>query len=284
VSSIAIPLASTWVAQSVAVGAAIACSVTAYALLVRRARRAPGGRSVGAGHVVFFAAGIALLVVTAAPPLAPLSDELLSAHMVQHVVLADIAPALFVLALRSPLLPLGLPPAALRAVARGGVLGPILAVLTRPVVALGLWIAAQWLWSVPALMGATTQHDALHLLQHATLFYTGLLLWWVVVDPLPRERRRPGMGRLAVLGASRAATAAICLPLTFMGTTFYGRFVETTAARGLDPLTDQRLAGAAMCFLEFFVFGLAFAVVFIDALNREERADALARRAAGELP
>ena len=279
---LAAPLASTWLAQTLPLGVVIAGYLVLYGWLVRRARRAPGGARVGIGHIAFFVGGLAVLLVAGAPPLAPLSDELLSAHMVQHVVLADIAPALIVLGLRSPLLPLGLPANVLRLVARGGRFGGVLHTLTHPAVALPLWIGAQWLWSVPALMQATTESSALHLLQHATLFYTGVLLWWMVVDPLPRERQRPRMGRLALLGVSRAATAAVCLPLTFLNSTLYAQYVESAVARGVDPLTDQKLAGAAMCFLEFLVFGLAFAIVFIDVLNREDRAEELARRAAGE--
>jgi cytochrome c oxidase assembly factor CtaG len=271
---------TTWPAQADTVLLVAAVYAVAYATLVRRARRAPGGARVGTGHIVFFAAGTLLLVVTALPPLASQADRLLSAHMVQHVLLADIAPALLVLGLRAPLLPLGMPAAALRHVAPRGALGRIWRILTRPWVALPLWAVAQWAWSVPALMTAASQSSALHLLQHACLFYTGLLLWWIVVDPLPHERRRPHMSRLAILGFSRFATAAVCLPLTFLDRLLYPTYAASAQAQGLAPLTDQKLAGAAMCFLEFLVFGIAFAVVFVDVLNRDNRAADLTDRAA----
>jgi hypothetical protein len=44
---------------------------------------------------------------------------------------------------------------------------------------------------------------------------------------------------------------------------------------GLSAINDQRVAGASVCLIEFLVFGIAIAVVFIDALNREERAQVL---------
>jgi cytochrome c oxidase assembly factor CtaG len=276
-----VPLAATWPAQSVAMVAVSGLYIAGFNGLLRRARSRPGGRRLGLGHVIPFAAGVLLLLVASLPPLASLADDLLSAHMVQHVLLADIAPALLVLGLRSPLLALGMPAQYLRLVAPGGRYGHVWRALTRPWVVLPLWAAAQVSWSTPWLMSAVERSSALHLLQHAALFYTGLLLWWIVVDPLARGRYLPGMGRLVMIGFSRFATAAVCLPLTFLDREMYPSFAASARAHGLAPITDQRLAGAAMCFLEFLVFGIAFAVVFIDALNREERADRLADRASG---
>lgn len=268
-------------AQAAAVLPIALAYLALYAVLVRRARERPGGRRVGIGHALPFVLGVVALVAVAVPPISTGADELLSVHMVQHVVLADVVPALVVLGLRSPLLALGLPRAALRLAAPGGRLGRVTAVLTNPWLVVALWGGAQIVWSLPFAMEATQASSALHLLQHATLFYGGVLLWWIVIDPLGSRRHRPRFGRLAVLGASRGITAAVCLPLTFLPTQLYPAFAATTAARGLDPVVDQRLAGAAMCFLELVVFGAAFLAVFLSALAREEREEALHRRAAG---
>ena len=73
----------------------------------------------------------------------------------------------------------------------------------------------------------------------------------------------------------------ICLPLTFLSTTLYPLYAALPRGYGMSAITDQRLAGASMCLIEFLVFGIAMAVVFIDALNREERANALIDLAAG---
>jgi hypothetical protein len=79
-----------------------------------------------------------------------------------------------------------------------------------------------------------------------------------------------------VLGFSRAATAAVCLPLTFLPVVLYPGYADGSRPFGLSALADQQLAGASMCLLELLIFGVAFAVAFLDVLNREERADALA--------
>jgi putative membrane protein len=121
-----------------------------------------------------------------------------------------------------------------------------------------------------------------HDFEHATLFYTGIALWWLIITPLPSDRREPGMIRLAYLGFSRLASAGVCLPLTFLGHTMYSLYAHAPRSYGISPMSDQRLAGASMCLLEFLVFGIAVAVVFIDALVREERAQALRDVAASQ--
>ena len=102
-----------------------------------------------------------------------------------------------------------------------------------------------------------------------------MALWWLIITPLPSERRQPGMVRLAYLGFSRLASAVVCLPLTWLGTSLYSLYATGAHAYGMTAVTDQRLAGATMCLLEFLVFGIGVAVVFIDALGRDERAQAL---------
>jgi cytochrome c oxidase assembly factor CtaG len=251
-----------------------------YVRCYRRARRRSG--RAGASHWLLFAGGLLAVAVALLSPLDPIGERwLLSAHVGQHVLLADIAPALLVLGWRSPILPLGLPPRVLRFVAPGGPLRGPLRWLRNGWLAVALWTAAQWLWSVPALFDAAAAHPVLHGVEHLTLIGSGLILWSAVVDPLPYGRRRAAWSRLGYLGASRAAAAAVCLPLTWLATTFYPRYVAAPRAYGISALTDQQIAGAAMCLIELLVFGIAFIIVFLDLLAREDSAVSLAERIAG---
>ena len=82
-------------------------------------------------------------------------------------------------------------------------------------------------------------------------------------------------------GASGStATAAVCLPLTWITTTQYPLYADAPRAFGITAIADQQLAGAGMCFVEFLVFGIAFAAVFISMLGREESRVAVAEQAA----
>jgi cytochrome c oxidase assembly factor CtaG len=270
----------SWSFDPIAILALLAASYV-YARMYRRARSAVRPGAVGAGHWVPYAGGIAAIAIALLSPLDAIGEHwLLSAHMLQHVLLSDVAPALIVLGLRSPVLPLGLAPAALRAVAPGGRSGRVLALVTSPWVAIPLWALATWVWAIPAMFDFAAQHSAVHALEHATLFYTGLALWWLIVDPLPRGHLRPGGERLALLGFTRIASAVICVPLTWMTAVQYPLYASAPRSFGLSALADQQLAGAGMCFIEFLVFGIAFAAVFISMLGRDESRVSVAERAA----
>jgi cytochrome c oxidase assembly factor CtaG len=263
----------------IAILALLAASIF-YARMYRRA--AARSSAVGAGHWVPYAGGILALAIALLSPIDAIGDRwLLSAHMLQHVLLSDVAPALILLGLRSPMLPLGLPRPALRAVAPGGKWGSALGVLTSPWVAIPLWATATWVWAIPTMFDFAAQHSVVHAFEHATLFYTGLALWWLIVDPLPHARLRPNGQRLALLGFTRLASAAICVPLTWLSHVEYPLYASAPRGFGLSALADQQLAGAGMCFIEFLVFGIAFAAVFINMLGRDESRIALAERAAG---
>jgi cytochrome c oxidase assembly factor CtaG len=245
-------------------------------------RAAARSSGVGAGHWVPYVAGIGVLAIALLSPLDAIGDSyLLSAHMMQHVLLSDVAPALIVLGMRSPVLPLGLRRSTLRAVAPGTSSGRVLAKVTSPWLVIPLWVTATWLWAIPAVFDYAAQHQLVHAFEHATLFYTGLALWWLIVDPLPRARLRPHGQRLALLGFTRLASAAVCVPLTWMTSVQYPLYAGAPRAYGLSALNDQHLAGASMCFVEFLVFGIAFAAVFISTLSRDESRVTLTEQVAG---
>ena len=258
--------------------AAIVLASVAYGACYRRAHRRTGRSYVP--QLLAFTTGLGLLTVALLSPLDAIGDRwLLSAHMLQHVLLADIAPALLVLGVRPPLLAHGLPPGLLRAVSPRARLGRLLRSRWLGAVALGFWAVTQWAWNIPVVFDTAAANPWLHAIEHLSLLCSGLLLWTVVVDPLPGQSRRAAWPRLGYLGASRAAAAVVCLPLTWLDTTLYSRYADAPRAYGISALSDQHVAGAGMCLIEFLVFGLAFIVVFLDLLSREEQGTRLKERA-----
>jgi len=137
----AVPGWATWTLDP-GVIAAIAITAAAYTACYRRARRRTGRRYVR--QMLAFAGGLTLVALALLSPLEPIGDRwLLSAHMLQHVLLADIAPALLVLGTAPPLLAHGLPPRLLRALSPGARLGGLLRHRRRGVFVLGLWAVTQ---------------------------------------------------------------------------------------------------------------------------------------------
>jgi cytochrome c oxidase assembly factor CtaG len=278
------PSWSSWTVDPALIAVLLAAAGL-YALGYRRAARRAGARAPRVSHWLPYGSGLLVIALALMSPIDAIGDGyLLSAHMGQHILLSDVAPALLVLGLRAPILPLGLPRRALRLIAPGGRAGRLIALATSPWIALPLWAAASWIWAIPAVFDYAAAHSGVHALEHATLFYTGLAMWWLIVDPLPSSRREPGGRRIAYLSFTRLASAAVCLPLTFMSTTAYARYVAAPRAFGLSAITDQHLAGAGMCFLEFLIFGLAMVAVFVSFLSRDEQRAAVEDRIAGHVP
>ena len=260
----------SWNFNPIVIAALLAAAVI-YARVYRRAERRASSSKPGIGHWLPYGAGLFAIAIALLSPLDEIGDHyLLSAHMMQHVLLSDIAPALLVLGLRSPVLPLGLSREALLAVAPRGRSGRVLSRLTSPWVAVPMWALATWIWAIPSVFDFASRHSGVHVLEHVTLFYTGLAMWWLIIDPLPRARLRPNGQRLALLGFTRLASAVVCLPLTWITTTQYPLYASAPRAYGLSAINDQHLAGAAMCFTEALVFGIAFAAVFISILGRDD--------------
>ena len=154
--------------------APLALASLAYAHRARTLARR--GTPVGAARRVSFTLFVLLAFLALASPLHELGEErLFSAHMVQHVVLGDVAALALVLGLTGPLLR---PVLAVRALDR-------LRVLAHPLVALPLWAANRFLCHVPPLYEAALASEPVHALEYVLFFASGALMWAPVVEVLP---------------------------------------------------------------------------------------------------
>ena len=143
---------------------------------------------------VSFLAGLVVIGVALVSPLDGLADELLTFHMLQHLLIMDVAALLIVLGLTGP------------------IMQPILAIrglrwirhLGNPLVALALWTVLLYVWHIPALYEAATfDSDLVHALQHTSFFLAGLAFWMSLFGPLPKPAWFGGRGgrRVRRLGA-----------------------------------------------------------------------------------
>jgi putative membrane protein len=251
-------LTATWeTPPTVLIGAALALLLFVQAfvrLRRRRAEHAPWSRAL------LFAAGLALLVVPLVSPLDHAGDEqLLSAHMLQHVLIGDAAPALIVTAVRGPLLFFLLPPALLRPLASFRPLRAFLSVLLRPLVSLGLWTVAVVAWHVPSAYDYAAAHPVVHDLEHLSFVAAGLLAWTQLVDPARHGAlRRPQ--RIFFALAMLALTQPLVDALLFSSSAAYPRYAaQPDRLFGISPLTDQRLAGVVMMVEQLVALGICVA-------------------------
>ena len=217
------------------------------------------------------ALGLALL-----SPLDALSGALASAHMVQHLLLLLVAAPLLALSAPSSAILRGSPLALRRASGRWrrrlALTHGNLGVLRHPAAVWLLSVGVIWFWHAAAPYDATLDNQLLHVLEHASFLVTAVLFWQVVVGVRGAARVPGGLGVLLVF-AMAMQSVFLSVLLTFARTPWYSGYAQTTAPWGLDPLTDQRLAGVIMWIPAggiYLVVALALLVTWIRATERED--------------
>jgi putative membrane protein len=241
-----------------------------------RLRRRGRADLAGFDRPVLFAAGVALGTLALVSPLDPIGEEyLLSAHMLEHVLIGDAAVALAIVAIRGPLTFFLLPGWILRPVARLGPLRSFLRFLLRPKVSFAVWATVMAGWHYPAAYDYVLEHQVVHDLQHVTFVVAGILVWIQLVDPARRgELRRSGRIALAVvLFACGQVLADVFL---FSFDPLYPAYAaQDERLLGLSPLADQRLAGIAMMAEQAVTLGTCVALLVVSShravLAREAR-------------
>ena len=215
--------------------APIALAAFAYAIRARTLRRR--GTPVPGWRLLLFGLGIALLLLALASPIAAIGEqELFSFHMLQHVLIGDLAPLCLLAGLTGPLLR---PLLALRPVER-------LRVLANPLVALPLWAVNLYFWHTPLLYEAAVEHSAVHALEHACFFTGGLIMWLPVLETLPAPEWFGTGAKLAYIAVVRVVETVLGNVFVWSGTVFYGVYARGGELWGVSPLSDQGLAGAVM--------------------------------------
>jgi cytochrome c oxidase assembly factor CtaG len=227
-----------------------------------------------------FLAGVAIVLLGLVSPLDAIAEEYLqSAHMLQHVLIADLGVALALVAVRGPLSMFFLPRDLLAPLARRQALRRALSFLLRPRVAVVLWIGVLAAWHLPVLYTAALRSPLVHRAEHLSFVVVGALLWTLLIDPA-------GHGRLSVHG--RIGLAALMLWMgqllayvfVFSFHPYYDVYAEQTKRLfGLSPLADQKLAGVVMMAEQALTLGTALVLLLLAA--RRPR-DAAAPRATPE--
>jgi cytochrome c oxidase assembly factor CtaG len=233
---------------------------------VRRWREVDGS----AGRLVSFVGGMALVVIALCSPVDRLGEQLFFMHMVQHLLLLDLAPILVLLGLTKVLLR----PLTRRLVRLERAAGP----LAHPVFAIALYVATMALWHVPAMYDAALEHPVLHVLEHMTFGLAGGLYWWHLLSPIRARRRLGGMGPVVYMLATKVLVGLIGILLTFAPAAIYDFYERQPGYWGLSPATDQAVGGLIMALEQSIVMGVALVFLFVRALGESDREDERAER------
>jgi len=207
-----------------------------------------------------YGSGLGLLVFVLVSPVDAVGEEqFLFVHMIQHIVIGDLAPLLMVAGLTGPILR---PVLALPYLGRLRVLG-------HPLIALPLWAFNLYIWHLPSLYEAALRHDAVHALQHTLFFACGALFWAAVLEPLPGPAWFGSGATLLYIVAARVIGMVLANVMLWSSSVFYSTY-DHAARWGITPQSDQGIAGSTMMIVDSLVTIGAIAWLFLRLASESE--------------
>ena len=183
-----------------------------------------------------FFTGLAITWLAADWPIHDISENyLFSMHMVQHTLFSLVAPPLILLGLPAPLLRKMLRP----------VIGAV-RFFTRPLIAFALFnlviVVTHW----PPVVNTSVAVGPIHLGVHLLLVFSSLVMWWVVVSPLPELPSLSPPGKMLFLFGQSILPTVPASFLTFASTPIYEAYANAPRLWGISAVTDQMVAGLIM--------------------------------------
>jgi cytochrome c oxidase assembly factor CtaG len=212
-------------------------TVIVAVLYLRRARTlARRGQPVPRWRQAMFWTGIGLTVIALNSPVDSLGEEhFFFMHMLQHVIIGDLAPLCFVLGMTGPLLR---PVLALPVVDR-------LRVLAHPLIALPLWAVDLYIWHVPFFYDAALHHNVVHAMEHLMFFTFGCLMWEPVIETLPAPEWFGTGVKLGYVAAVRLIEAVLGNVFIWSSSAIYSVY-RHPPQWGITPAHDVNLGGVVM--------------------------------------
>jgi cytochrome c oxidase assembly factor CtaG len=239
----------------------IAPTLIVAALYLRRSRTlAARGTPVPLGRRFAFWLGIGLVILALNSPIDALGEEhFFFVHMIQHVILGDLAPLCFVVGLTGPILRpvLGLPGF------------DSLRKLTHPFVALPLWAADLYLWHIPLFYDGALHHNSVHALEHFLFFTCGCLMWAPVLETLPAPEWFGTGAKVGYVFAVRLLETIIGNVFMWSSSMFYTVY-RHPPEWGITPAHDLSLGGIVMMAEGSLVTLVALAWLFLRLASEGE--------------
>ena len=239
-----------------------------YALGLRALwARAGVGSGISRERATAFGAAWIVLIIAIISPLDALSEELFSAHMVQHLLLILVCAPLFVVGRFELALAWALPARWTSRLWKEWKGKQVWNTLSRPLTACLLHAAAIWIWHMPRIYEASLRNEGLHFLEHASFFITALLFWQVFTD-LTYNVRADSSAKfgLAIFMAFiiMLISGFLGVLITFSPYVWYPIHIHETALYGLSALEDQQLAGTIM----WVPAGIVYVAAALGVLGR----------------
>ncbi len=212
-------------------------TIVAAVLYARRTRSlARRGQPVSRARQASFWTGIGLVILALNSPIDNLGEEhFFFVHMLQHVILGDLAPLCFMVGLTGPILR---PVLKFKLVER-------LRVLAHPLVALPVWATNLYFWHIPFLYDAALHHAPVHALEHFLFFTCGCLIWEPVVETLPAPAWFGTGAKIGYILSVRLIETVLGNVFMWSSSAFYSVY-RHAPEWGITPAHDLNLGGIVM--------------------------------------
>jgi cytochrome c oxidase assembly factor CtaG len=250
--------------------ALIGLATAAYVPRWRRVRVRDGARAAPIGRLIAFAGAVLTLLAALVSPIDRLGEQAFTMHMVQHILLLDLAPILVIVSLTKVILR----PATRRLQRLERAAGP----LAHPIAAVVLYVGVMWGWHVPALYDAALEHPTIHAIEHTCFMTAGLLYWWHLLSPIRSRAHMRGMGPVLYMLSTKLLVGLLGIAITFAPDALYAFYDHQQPIWGLDAGEDQAIAGAIMALEQSIVMGIALVSLFVRALAESEADEQRAER------
>lgn len=230
------------------------------------------GNGIRRWRVASFAGGVGSLILALCSPVDDAGNQLLAAHMLQHMLLILFAAPLLVLGAPLPVLANGLPRDWRAAPARLVRSRPFRALcrVSSPLTATLIQAVIFWLWHLPTMYQAALRHESVHALEHFSMLASGIWFWASVLPALGRRLDAGGLEILAIALAGMQCGMLGAL-LTFSGSAWYPVYSSREALWHLTPAADQEIAGLVMWIPGGTIYLLAASLLVPIWLRSDER-------------
>jgi len=249
----------------------LAIGVTLYVRAVRIARGR--GLEVTTFQQCAFYAGVALWAIAIFSPVHSLSEDLLSAHMAQHLLIAELGAPFILVGLRAPVIYFFLPKPAMVWLAHRRTLRRVMRKLTTPLGAIATYALVLYGWHYAPAFEAALHNPFVHALQHESFFLIAILVWIPALEPT-RRRLRGELWKAGHIIGARMTGMFLGMAFIAMRSPAYDWYVGRTEQHGLKPLEDQQIAGGLMVSLDVAIILFAVAFFFFRSGQDHDRAEA----------
>jgi putative membrane protein len=227
-----------------------------------RARKPGQPHPPGYGKLALFTLSMLCVLVALISPVDAWATDFLFVHMIQHLLLLDLMPIMFILSLSK------------------GILRPVTRKMTtvekrigflgHPAFALFAYISMMIVWHIPAMYDLALQHPLIHVGEHFCFAAAGTMYWWHLLSPIKARQHLAGMGPVMYMVITKLTVGILGVILAFAPNSFYGWYQHHIHYLNLSATVDQNIAGLVMALEQSVVMGIAVGYFFVRALNESE--------------